>query len=272
MMHAENTFVERSDTTNEKAYALVTGASSGIGKELCKELADRGRSILAVSDQSEKLDHLQEEINTRFETTVITFCIDLSRPSSAEELYTWIKDQGINLDMLINNAGILYHQEFESLSKEQVEKLIHLHMTTTTLLCSYFVQQISGMNKSYILNVSSISAKMPYPTISLYGPSKDFIRQFTRALRFELRPKGVNVCCLIPGATDTSLYDLSDPDRKKAKLLGVMTCPGSVAKKAIYALFKNKAECVPGLMNRFILMITTIVPYSLISFIYRLRK
>jgi short-subunit dehydrogenase len=124
----------------------------------------------------------------------------------------------------------------------------------------------------YILNVSSISAAMPYPTISLYGPTKAFLRQFTRALRSELQGTGVRVLCLLPGATATGLYDTREINIPLMMRLGIMKKPEDVAKAGVTALFKNHAESTPGLLNKFTMRIIPLIPGSLIRYIYRRRK
>lgn len=124
----------------------------------------------------------------------------------------------------------------------------------------------------YILNVSSISAVMPYPTISYYGPSKTFLRSFTRALRTELKPFNVHVTCLLPGATATSLYNNFDVNVALALRTGVMKRPESVAHSGVNALFKKRSECIPGTMNKLVVWLFPFVPSFLIHWINLLRK
>ena len=124
----------------------------------------------------------------------------------------------------------------------------------------------------YILNVSSISAVMPYPTISLYGPTKAFLRQFTRALRSELQGTGVSVLCLLPGATATALHDAGGVNMLLAMRLGIMKKPEYVAKAGVTALFKKRAVCIPGLLNKIIIRFMFLIPDFLIQFIHRRRK
>ena len=123
--------------------------------------------------------------------------------------------------------------------------------------------------KGHILNVSSISAVMPYPTLSYYGPTKAFMRKFSRALRTELRPYGVNVTCLLPGATDTSLLEQLHFNRTMAKKWRVLKDPGKVALAGMNALFRNRAECVPGWLNKFVVWFLPWIPSFIIYLIYR---
>ena len=140
-------------------------------------------------------------------------------------------------------------------------------MTTPAFLCRLFGVKMMMRKKGYILNVSSISAVMPYPGISLYGPTKAFLRYFTRALRTEMKLYGVKVTCLIPGATATALYDTINFN--VLRKLGVMKNPEWVAKAGIKSLFRNRAECVPGLLNKLIILLLPFIPHFIIGFIHR---
>jgi short-subunit dehydrogenase len=121
--------------------------------------------------------------------------------------------------------------------------------------------------KGYILNISSITAKMPYPGISVYAPTKAFLRHYTRALRTEMKPYGVNVTCLIPGAVSTSLYGTDKYNKLSLRILGLMKTPENVASAGIRALFSNRSECMPGFLNRMIFFLLPLIPHSLISMI-----
>jgi short-subunit dehydrogenase len=123
--------------------------------------------------------------------------------------------------------------------------------------------------KGYILNVSSISAVMPYPGISIYGPTKAYLRHFTRALRTEMKFYGINVTCILPGATDTNLYDAGRYKSSSLIKLGIIKKPARVAKKGLRALYKNRGECIPGLLNKFIVILLPLIPNFIINLISR---
>ena len=119
----------------------------------------------------------------------------------------------------------------------------------------------------FILNVSSISAVMPYPGISLYGPTKAYLRCFTRAIGTEMKLYGVRVTCLIPGATATALYDQHNFNAPLLMKLGILKKPETVAKVGIKALFSGRAECIPGLLNKLIVFLFPIIPHFIIGLI-----
>lgn len=258
----------------ERGYALITGASSGIGREMTFELAKRGYSILAVSNQLEQLESLRKEVENAFSIKISCFELDLAQPEAATSIFRFCVDNEIDVEILINNAGMLVTGDAVHIPKEKLTQILHLHMSTPAMMCRLFGEQMRERGRGYILNVSSISAVMPYPVISLYGPSKAFLRAFSRALRTELKPFGVSVTCLLPGATATALYDAEKLNLSLAKKLGIMKDADSVARAGIKAMFRRRAERVPGLLNAFIIIFIPIVPHVFISWInrYRLRR
>jgi hypothetical protein len=170
---------------------------------------------------------------------------------------------------LINDAGIFFFGEAVRIEYSRVKSILVLHIVTPALLCRLFGEQMIARQKGYILNVSSVTSVMPYPGISLYGPTKAFIRKFTRAIRTEMKLYGINVTCLIPGATDTALYDADNFRSPLIMKLGIMKKPDTVANAGVRALFKNHAECIPGLLNKLIVLLLPIVPHFIIGIINR---
>ncbi len=250
-------------------YALITGASSGIGWFISHELAKRGYQIIAVSNQPEELEKLKIDIEKKFKVSVILINQDLAREESPILVHNHCKTNNIDIEVLVNNAGMLVYGEATSVEYEKARTIMQLHINTPALLCRLFGKEMLEKKKGYILNVSSISAVMPYPTISLYGPSKAFLRNFSRALRTEMKPDGVYVTCLMPGATATALYDNSNFNIHPAIKFGMVQKPERVARRAVLALFKNRAICIPGLLNKFIIFLVPLIPQGLIALIYR---
>ena len=252
-------------------YALVTGASSGIGWFISHELAERGYAILAVSDQKEDLEKLVGILKSKYKVNAMYLYIDLSDPDAAEKVHDFCRSNQLYIEVVVNNAGIMINGPLEWAHPFHVRRILNLHMVTATMLSHYFGKQMALRKSGYILNVSSISSKMPYPTLSLYGSTKSYLRFFTRAFRSEMRPYGVRVTCLIPGATVTALYDTARIPTKKLKRFGIMKEPGPVAKAGIEALFKNRAECIPGIFNKLVLTFAPLIPRKIIDLLY-LRK
>lgn len=250
-------------------YAVVTGASSGIGWYISIELAIKGYSIVAVSNQPEQLNRLKSDLEESYQIKVLPVVYDLSAYDAADYIFAFCQKDNLSIEIVVNNAGILLYGEALHIDIQQTRSILQLHMNTPVMLCRLFGEVMAENGRGYILNVSSISAVMPYPTISLYGPTKAFLRKFTRALHTEMKGTDVSVSCLLPGATTTALYDGRDINIPLAVRLGVMRKPEFVAKAGVKALFNKKAECVPGLLNKMTMRLVPLFPNSFVGFIYR---
>ena len=252
-----------------KRYALVTGASSGLGRQISELLAKKGYDLIAVSNEPPDLDELKKHLEETYGTDVQTVNMDLSKESAARTLYDYCEEKGLPVEVLVNDAGMLVYGQAVRIPIEKAQGILQLHVATPALLCRLFSENMIKNGRGFILNVSSISAVMPYPTISFYGPTKTFLRHFTRALRTELKPLGIFVTCLIPGAMDTRLLNEYQVDRRKAVKWRVVSPPERVARSGIRALFKNRPECIPGLLNKLVVRFLPLIPHFVISLIYK---
>jgi len=254
-------------------YALVSGASSGIGWHISRELANRGYPLIALSNQAKQLESLKEDLEGAYSISVVILVIDLAREGAAKEVYEFCMANQYEVEVLVNNAGILVYGEAVEVESHKVGDILQLHMNTPAMLCHFFGKEMVRRNRGYILNVSSISAVMPYPTISFYGPSKTFLRYFTRALRTEMKSYNIKVSCLIPGATATPLY--ANNPRANIPLalkLGIMKKPEVVARAGVNALFRGRAERIPGVLNKLVVYLFPYIPRFVISWFNQLRK
>lgn len=254
---------------DHEKYALVTGASSGIGWCISKELARKGYSLVAVSNQAALLQKLKAEVEGEYKVMVKTFECDLSTNDAANLVFDFCQKEKLGIEVLVNNAGILIYSEAFDIDIRLTESILNLHMNTPVLLCRLFGSIMVENKRGYILNVSSISAVMAYPMISLYGPTKTFLRYFSKALHIELKRNNVNVTCLLPGATSTPLYDLDEEKHTLALNLRVMKKPAEVAKKGVDALFRNKRERVPGIVNKLTVLLLPVLPTFVIQYFFR---
>lgn len=252
-------------TSLSSAYAIVTGASSGIGRCISYELVKRGYSLVAVSNQPPQLEELKKDLERKFGINVYTLNTDLSNETSASVIFDFCKEKNLEVEVLVNNAGMFIFSEITKADPLSYRSMLTLHVTTPALLCRLFGEMMASQQKGYILNVSSITAVMPYPGISIYGPTKTFFRYFTRALRAEMKLDNIYVTCLIPGATDTGLYSTENVNVKMLKRFGLMKRPEEVARAAVMALFRNRAECIPGFINKIVLRLMPLIPRVVIN-------
>ena len=253
-------------------YALVTGASSGIGLEITMLLAERKYNLLLVSNEAEKLINLKNELESKVAVKVEVLDADLARNEAAIEVFRYCEDNNIDVEVLVNNAGFYFFSEVAEADIKKAEQKILLHVLTSSLLCTLFGKKMKDKRKGYIMNVSSFSAYKAFPGIAYYGGTKAYIKYFTRSLRTEMKPYSVNVSCLSPGATHTNLYNVSDKNIRLTKKLGVMLTAHRVARTGLKGLFSNKALIIPGFRTRLITYFTILIPQFLIVALWRRVK
>jgi len=259
---------DRENLSKKETYALVTGGSSGIGLAFVHQLAQKGYNVCIVSNQQDELSVLEKEIPTKYPVKCIAFFLDLTHENVAQKIYNFCKERKITVEVLINNAGFLVATELIKTSPEKTENMLKLHVLAPTLLSQIFAKDMVNQGKGYILNTSSTSAHMPYPLISIYGPSKAYLYTFSKALRSEMYNKKVFVSCILPGAVDTPLLELNDSKRKLARRLGIMHSPEYIAKKGLHGLFKNKRKTIPGILNKISLPFLKLTPNFVILKVY----
>lgn len=231
-------------------YALVTGASSGIGLKYATELASTYHcDLVLVSNQEKELQETAKDLESRFGIKTVTVYKDLSTETAAEELHKFCAEKGIEIDILINNAGVFFFNELTKTEERRVNLMLHLHIRTVTNMCRLFGNDMKERRRGYILNMSSMSAWMSMPGISTYNATKAYILNFSRSLWYEMKPYGVGVTAICPGAVDTGLYGLSDYWRKVAVAINVSMRPEKLVKIALKKMFKKKKQSMPGAIN-----------------------
>lgn len=231
-------------------YALVTGASSGIGLCYARELASRGYNLLIVSNQERELSDTAEALRRDFGITVLSLYKDLTAPDAALELLEWVRGCGADLELLINNAGVFFFNNLIDTAWPRVELMLDLHIRALTQMTQEFGRYFVHQGHGYILNMSSMSAWMAMPGINIYNSTKAYILNFSRSMWYELRPYGVTVTAICPGAIDTGLYGLAPRLRRLAVNLGISMPPEKMVRKALNALFRKRKSYVPGWINR----------------------
>lgn len=231
-------------------YALVTGASSGIGKCYARDLAQRKYDLYIVSNQEKELAETAEEIKNEFGVDVRYEYKDLTNPDAPEQMLQYVMDNNLDLEVLVNNAGIFFFNPLIKTDWRRINLMLNLHIIAVTHLTQLFGAYFAERQHGYILNMSSMSAWMTMPGINVYNSTKSFILNFSRSMWYELKPYGVIVTAITPGAVDTGLYGLADNLRRLAVALHVSMTPQRLAHKALNAMFRGKKWCMPGLINR----------------------
>ncbi|MBO4250802.1 MAG: SDR family NAD(P)-dependent oxidoreductase [Paludibacteraceae bacterium] len=258
-----------------KTFALVTGASSGMGLEFAKQLAQRGYNLLIVSNVPEIHDAaemLKSQIsNLQDQTEVVSLIMDLGRQSSARELYEYTRAHEMEIEVLVNNAGVYHDRDILDDSEAFTSLIMNLHMYTPAMLCYLFGQDMKTRGKGYILNVCSVTSKMAAQRLGTYGGTKAFLSHFTRALHIELRKYGVYVTDVSPGAVDTGLYSIPPVFTKIGKCLGIIVSPQTLVRRALRALFLGRAKTtIPTVFWRVLCFIILLIPTWMLRLIRRL--
>jgi len=249
--------------------ALVTGACSGIGRAFALRLGSLGYELVLVSNRPTELAATAREISAAHPEMVHTIVSDLARPEAAEEVYREVRDMGLEVGILVSNAGFFFFGEAVDALPGRANAMLQLHVVTPSLLCACFGRDMRVHGRGHILIVSSISAWRDFPGISYYGASKKYLRGFARALRSELGVYGVNVTCLAPGPTATNLYDIDVVPVERAKRLGIMMDPATVAEAGLRAMFAGRAEHIPGWLARAMACLSVLVPQWAIDLLRR---
>lgn len=259
-------------TSMNQPYALITGASSGIGFQYARVLASRGYNLLIVSNEEAIHDRADELRNEFPATEVVSLVRDLSLQPAAEELHDYCKQNGLEVEVLVNNAGVYHDRDFldDSLAFNSI--ILNLHMYTPAMLCYHFGQDMVARGKGYILNMCSITSHMAAQRLGAYGSTKAFLRNFTRALHVELHEKGVKVLNVNPGAVNTGLYNIPAWVTRLGKGVGFIVEPDYLARRAVRALFRGRAKVtIPTFWSALLVLLVLMIPTCLLKLIRRWR-
>ena len=230
--------------------SLVTGASSGIGLQYATQLArDYHCDLLLVSNQQKELEQVATDLAAQYGVKTIAHYADLSLPDAAENLHAWCNEQGLEVDVLINNAGVFFFNPYCRTPLKRIELMLQLHVMTVAKLTRLFGEEMCTRRRGYILNMSSMSAWMAMPGIQTYNASKAFIYNLSKSLWYEFKPYNVHITVMAPGAVDTGLFGLAPKLRKLAVALTVSIPPEKLVKRALKKLFRGKKADTPGVIN-----------------------
>jgi len=254
-----------------KTFAIVTGASSGMGVEFARQLAARGYNLLIVSNEEAIHDRAKELSAISPQLSVIPLVMDLGQQSSARELYEYTHAHEMEIEVLVNNAGVYHDKDILDDSEGFTSLIMNLHMYTPAMLCYLFGKDMKERRKGYILNVCSVTSKMAAQRLGTYGGTKAFLSHFTRALHIELAKYGVHVTDVSPGAVDTGLYSIKPVFTKIGKCLGIIVSPQTLARRALRALFRGRAKTtIPTVFWRVLCFLILLTPTCLLKLIRRL--
>lgn len=265
-----------------KTWALITGAASGMGRVYARRLALSGYNLVLVDINSCGLDQTEKIVRDEVSTadgidaagafTVLCIVQDLSRMEAATAVFERTQAAGCEVEVLVNNAGIMYCQGIAETSEKMLSTIMMVHMYTSMMLCRKYVIPMKERGNGYILNVSSLAECMNWPGIGMYGATKRFVKDYSRELRIECRKTGVSVTNAYFGAVDTPLVPLKPSLRKLARALAVMISPEKAVSRALSATFRRRKGVMPGVLNHIFRPICKILPDCLLGRVYRKAK
>jgi short-subunit dehydrogenase len=228
----------------DKKTALITGASSGIGKELAHIHAEQGGDLVIVARRQDKLNALKTELEDQLGVKVMVIAKDLSLPGAASEIYEEVKQASVEVNYLINNAGFGGRGKFHERPWEQDLAMIKLNVVALTALTRFFLPDFVKRNEGRILNVSSTASLMVGPLQAVYYATKAYVTSFSNAIAEELHDTNITVTVLLPGATETEFASTSGMD--KTGLFDNMFSARSVAEDGYNAMLAGKLDIISG--------------------------
>jgi uncharacterized protein len=246
------------------AYALITGASSGIGYEMAKIFAENGIDVVLVARSENKLKNLSEMLMEKHHIKTKVLSIDLSQPHAAKHIYDDVNGEGIEVDYLVNNAGFGDYGKFAESDWEKEQTMINLNINAVTHLTRLFLPDMVKRNRGRILNLGSTGSFQPCPLMAVYCASKAYILSFTEALANELKGTKVTVTALCPGATRSGFQDKAEMEGSNL-IKGKLASPNEVALFGYKAMMKGKTIAVHGFKNRLLAGSVRFFPRKLVT-------
>ena len=228
-----------------RGTALITGASSGIGEAFARIFAAEGFDLVLTARREGKLHELAADLPTT--TKIVVLPADLSTTEGITAFGELVSGQSLEIDVLVNNAGMMVEEEFANLTTEQIERTITLNITAMTQLIHQFLPAMKARKSGRVLNVASVAAFHPVPGMDIYAATKAYVLSFSEALAENLRDTGISVTALCPGLTDTDMVDTSVAGAMPTFMISQ---PDEVARSGFDALMNREVICIPGNANR----------------------
>ncbi|MDR7131833.1 short-subunit dehydrogenase [Algoriphagus sp. 4150] len=252
--------------------SLITGASGGIGEAIAHKFAERKHNLLLVARNADKLGTLCKQMTEKYGINAQFIAADLAKSGTAEKVFAETKRRGLEVEMLINNAGIGSGGEFSELALEPEMEMLQLNISSLVALTHMFLGEMKKRNNGTIINVASMASFIPIPYMATYSASKVFVRHFTQALTQECKPYKVHVMLLCPGLTKTNFNHAAGMDGEVGRRLNAeyssstpLQTPEQVAEELLTALDKRKHYIVSGKMNRMASRLSALFPNAFLA-------
>src|ERR1700759_2075500 len=247
-------------------FALITGASKGIGKCIAEELAARGFDLLLIARSADLLEQVAKEISNQTGRNCQWLALDLAENQAAESVYDYCNKKQLVVSVLVNNAGYGLSGKFEKYSAQEQTEMLMVNIITLTKLTRLFLPTLLKQQAAYILNIGSSASYQAVPLLSAYAASKAYVLSFSRGLFQELKKTNVSVTCICPGPTDTNFVNRANVGTKGQKAADRFNMsPQAVAHIAVDSLFRRKPEVITGGLNKLSAFFAWLLPKSIVE-------
>jgi uncharacterized protein len=226
-------------------WALVTGASAGIGVALAQELATGGTNLVLTARREERLEELAKALSAKHQVKTEIFAADLAEPSAPEKIFAFTKEKGIEIDLLINNAGFGQYGEFPSVDTQRLLEMVQVNCSAVVHLTRLYLPGMLARRRGDVLILASTASFQAVPYISTYAATKAFDLLFAEGLAEEMKPYGIRVCALCPGSTESEFHVVSGQEKFKRRA----ETAEKVAHTGLKALAAGKCYVISGLGN-----------------------
>ena len=252
------------ENNNKNKHVLITGGTSGIGYELAKCFAEDGYNLVLVSRSQDELMQKAQEFTQQYGVSVTTIAKDLFDPKAPFELYNEVKNKGVTVNVLVNDAGQGQFGKFVEQDIHRLLQLIQLNIASLTALTHLFLKDMAARNEGKILQLASIASQLPGPWQAVYHATKAYVLSFTEALIVELKDTEVTITALQPGATDTDFFNKAD--MQDSKIMDTkLSNPADVARDGYNALMKGDDKVISGLKNKVMVGMSNVMPEHMVA-------
>jgi short-subunit dehydrogenase len=244
--------------------AIITGASSGLGAEFARTLAARGANFVLVARREDRLIALADELAAAHGVAVHPLALDLAAPGAADAVATCVRERGLSVDSLVNNAGFGMHGALAEADATRIDEQVRLNVGALVALTRAFLPEMTASGLGILVNIASTAAFQPVPFMATYGATKAFVLSFTEAVAFETRDSGLRVTALAPGATRTEFFDVVGTEGAR---VGDYQTPEEVVATAMRALDARRTppSVVSGGRNAATALMARIMPRSIVT-------
>lgn len=257
----------------DRSTVLITGASSGLGREFARQLASRASTLVLVARRAERLESLKAELE-RPGLAIHCRPTDLADRAEVEGLIRWVLESGLEIKLLVNNAGLGDHGKFETADWERVRQMLEVNVIALTRLTHALLPTLKAQAGAAILNVSSVASFLPLPKLAVYAATKAYVTSFSEALRAELRGTGVRLTTLCPGPVPTEFGRVAEraENPEPVESVGELYISAQkVVADALWAVEQDRARIIPGWKVALTMAVAALLPMAVLRCVMNRR-